>query len=256
MPKALGKFTQDLIINYCSNLYSHTMRCYAEAPMIGEKSIPVKGLERTGRDFDPEHNFVNQENLMVPLTRARNLQSLTQIMKTDLSRNQNSSEALDSIMLDLPEPTPYSLSPSAMQEHVRNKQRYNRHLKESRWKRKQVEKNGGEPAQPVDIFFEDDVNMGMNPGSGLKSPRYNVDDIPVEKLALQRALDDDSGARGVTGHRYVHDENKLIKKKFKAGPTTQAEVRECSATLENWQLGLISVGPRVLDFSNVYVKSQ
>ncbi|CAE8649272.1 unnamed protein product, partial [Polarella glacialis] len=29
-----------------------------------------------------------------------------------------------------------------------------------------------------------------------------------------------------------------------------------SATLENWQLGLISVGPRVLDFSNVYVKSQ
>ena len=83
----------------------------------------------------------------------------------DLERNQNSSDALDSIMLDLPrprdmkpgpagsegprprpEPTPYSLSPSAMQaesekgragvglcraqEHVRNKQRYNKMLKD------------------------------------------------------------------------------------------------------------------------------
>ena len=98
-------------------------------------------------------------------------------------------------------------------------------------------------------------------------PRYNVDDIPVEKLHLERALDDDSAAEGVTGHRvtvaisvtrrtrvfgdqtrclhtfpltlhsvsyirwykdhvasecrsnlqgYMHDENKLIKKKYKA----------------------------------------
>ncbi|CAE7251415.1 unnamed protein product, partial [Symbiodinium pilosum] len=66
-----------------------------------------------------------------------------------------------------------------------------------------------------DIFYEDDVNMGMMPGSGLKSPRYNVDDIPVDRLHLERALDDDSAARGVTGHRYMHDENKLIKKKYK-----------------------------------------
>ena len=25
-----------------------------EAPVLGEKVVPVKGLERTGRDFDPE----------------------------------------------------------------------------------------------------------------------------------------------------------------------------------------------------------
>ena len=32
-------------------------------------------------------------------------------------------------------------------------------------------------------------------------PGYNVDDIPVDKLHLERALDDDSAAEGVTGHR-------------------------------------------------------
>ena len=25
-----------------------------QAPVLGEKNVPVKGLERTGRDFDPE----------------------------------------------------------------------------------------------------------------------------------------------------------------------------------------------------------
>ena len=34
-----------------------------------------------------------------------------------------------------------------------------------------------------------------------RGPRYNVDDLPMEKLHLERALDDDSAARGVTGHR-------------------------------------------------------
>lgn len=254
MPKAPGKYNQDLCIKYGNSQYSHTMHCYGEAPVIGEKPVPVKGLERTGRDFDPEYVYVNQDQLNLP-PRARNLQSLTKIMKEDLERNQHSSDALDSIMLDLPEPTPYSLSPSAMQEHVRNKQRYNKMLKDSRIRRKIRAKEEIHPSEPIDIFYEDDVNMGLVPGSGLKSPRYNVDDIPVDKLHLERALDDDSAAEGVTGHRYMHDENKLIKKKYKAGPTTQAEVRECSASLESWQLGLISFGPAVLDFGNVYVKS-
>ncbi len=51
-----------------------------------------------------------------------------------------------------------------------------------------------------------------------------VDEISVEKLWLQRPVDDDSTTRGVTGIRFVHDENRFVKKKFKAAPTTQAEV--------------------------------
>lgn len=256
-PKALGKCNQDLVIKYCNNLYMHTMRVYAHAPIIGEKKPPVKGLERAGRDFDAEHDFVNPETLKINQPTARHVKSLTKIMKSDLATNMHSSDALISLMEDMPEPTPYSLSPSAMQEYVRNKQRYNNTIKESRVRRKRAEKiaSEGQPL-PVDIFFENDVNRGMNAGSGLKSPRYSVDEIKPEKLKLHRALDDESGARGVTGHRYIHDENKLIKKKLKGAPTTQAEVRECSSPLENWQLSLISVGPRMLDFGTIYVRSQ
>eukprot|EP00929_Paragymnodinium_shiwhaense_P088700 TRINITY_DN49010_c0_g1_i1.p1 TRINITY_DN49010_c0_g1~~TRINITY_DN49010_c0_g1_i1.p1 ORF type:complete len:2929 (-),score=783.00 TRINITY_DN49010_c0_g1_i1:108-8894(-) len=256
-PKALGKFNQDLVIKYCNNLYTYTLRCYGEAPIIGEKKVPVKGLERTGRDFDPEHHFVNPENLTATdKQKPRNVQSLTKIMKSNLQNNMTSVDALNSIIEDLPEPTPYSLSPSAMQEHVRNRQKYNNVIIEARKKRKYLEKYGKEGKPDVDIFFEGDANMGMLPGSGLKSPRYSVDEIKTDRLHLQRPLDDEGGARGVTGHRYVHDENKMIKKKFKPGATTQAEVRECAGPLETWQLSLISVGPRTLDFGSIYVRSQ
>jgi hypothetical protein len=255
MPKALGKLDEIMKINYCKNLYSHSLRVYGHAPMIGEKKVQVKGVDKTGRDFEPEHSFVNPDALTLGIPKTRQLQSLTKIMKTDLNRNADSSQALDSLMLDLPEPTPYSLTPSAMQEHVRNKQKYNLHVRETRIKRKIQERRGNNPPTAVDYFCENDVNLGMAPGSGLKSPRFSVDEIPVDKLNLLRPLDDDAGARGVTGHRYVHDDSKLIKKKFKTAPTTQAEVRECSAALQNWQLSLISAGPKVLDFGEVYVRS-
>lgn len=52
-----------------------------------------------------------------------------------------------------------------------------------------------------------------------------MDDIQPERLWLQRPLEEDGETtRGVTGLRYNHDETKSIKKKFKAQPTTQAEV--------------------------------
>jgi len=96
----------------------------------------------------------------------------------------------------------------------------------------------------------------LEPGKGLRSPRLSVDDIPQEKLWLHRSADDDSETRGVNGLRYQHDENRLIKKKFKAAATTQAEVRDCTCTLETWQLKLLSTGPKVLDFGSVFIKSQ
>merc|ERR1719159_2168454 len=116
------------------------------------------------------------------LPHKRNLQSLTKIMKSNLcGRNTDASQALDSLMLDLPEPTPYSLSPSAMQEFIKNKQKYNGVMRVSRQQRKmQMKAAMGDGRQgDLDIFFENDVNLGMKPGSGLKSPRYSVDDVPA-----------------------------------------------------------------------------
>ena len=46
-------FTYTWLIHGLSQSQSSAL-CQNQAPVIGEKPVPVKGLERTGRDFDPE----------------------------------------------------------------------------------------------------------------------------------------------------------------------------------------------------------
>ena len=31
------------------------LNCFGEAPVVAEKALQVKGLEKTGRDFEPEY---------------------------------------------------------------------------------------------------------------------------------------------------------------------------------------------------------
>ena len=47
-----------------------------------------------------------------------------------------------------------------------------------------------------------------------------------------------------------------MKKKFKAEPTTQNEVRDCQVELTGEQLQKIIAGPQKINFKNVFVKSE
>ena len=50
-------------------------------------------------------------------------------------------------------------------------------------------------------------------------------------------------------------ENRIIKKKFKAEPSTQTEIRECAVELTGEQLQKINSSPQLIDFKTVFVKS-
>jgi hypothetical protein len=50
-PKNLGKFTQTVVVEYCNGLYKHLLKCYGHAPVVGEKTAPVKGLEKNWQGF-------------------------------------------------------------------------------------------------------------------------------------------------------------------------------------------------------------
>jgi hypothetical protein len=94
-PKNLGKFTQTVVIEYCGGLYQHILKCYGHAPVVGEKTAPVKGLEKTGKDFAPDNKYVNPESMTLGMPHKRNLQSLTKIMKSNLWGRSDASQALD-----------------------------------------------------------------------------------------------------------------------------------------------------------------
>ena len=51
------------------------------------------------------------------------------------------------------------------------------------------------------------------------------------------------------------NDNRIIRKKFKSEPTTQAELRDCSEELTGEQLQKINAGPQIIDFKTVFVKS-
>ncbi|CAD7936763.1 unnamed protein product [Amoebophrya sp. A120] len=259
LPKQLGVFQQQLEVKYCKNLYTVVLYLIGESVKMGYKQKQVKGLEKVAADFEPQYHYVNVEELFTTAPPfKRQMSTLTAIMKADV-QSLEATHALENLMADQPEPTMHTLAPSAMQEFVKNKQIYNQYLKDARKKRKVEEyweKQGGRPTKDFDIFFEDDADIGIKAGSGLKSPKYSVHDVKSEKLWLARPLDDDPDVvRGVTGLRYTHDENKPIRKKFKTAPTTQAEVRDCTAQLLDAQLSLISCGPKKIDFGKVFVKS-
>ena len=59
----------------------------------------------------------------------------------------------------------------------------------------------------------------------------------------------------ISKQNFEFDEIKIIKKKVKPEPTTQAEIRDCSKELDGTKLQKIFVGSQSIDFKNVFVKS-
>lgn len=60
---------------------------------------------------------------------------------------------------------------------------------------------------------------------------------------------------GLDGKGSGNVETRIIRKKFKSEPTTQAELRDCSEELSGEQLQKINAGPQIIDFKTVFVKS-
>lgn len=125
--------------------------------------------------------------------------------------------------------------------------------------------------------------MGIEPRGGLEEPRLALPSA-AEGLWLERPMDQLAGATGTergggaaageggsssssrggdagAGPRKrvrtsVHDDTKLIRRKFKPKPSTPAEVRDCSTSLSASELVAVSAGPKLVDFGRVNVNSR
>ena len=233
--------------------FTHHIEMHGSADVMGEKNFPKRGLEVTHHDFERPTNFVKTDEVMALTKGSR---SVSKRMRSIQEFTTVSAESVQRLMFDLTDPNVHALSPSALQEWMKNREKYNSILRDGPKLRRRAAEEARRLKDPIDIFYEKDENIGLKSGSGLKSPRLKLDDVELEKLWLLRAVDDEGGTKGVTGMRFIPDETKPIKKKFKPAPTTQAEVRDCSTKLENAQLALCSAGPKVLDFGKVFVRSK
>ncbi|XP_042314327.1 cilia- and flagella-associated protein 47 [Sceloporus undulatus] len=99
------------------------------------------------------------------------------------------------------------------------------------------------------------VDIGLNPASGLKSPK--VKDLPQEKLDENMTCV--SGSNLLTSQQLLETKAKSVEKEVSEGlnpvPSSQQEIEDCSLILTSKQLHQIFIGPSTIDFGEVCVHS-
>ena len=103
--------------------------------------------------------------------------------------------------------------------------------------------------------IEKDPDLGMIGGS--LTPRLlvpeQVDQLYVEK-PIGKYEPSQSNLTRLRNRNQV-DQDRIVKRKWKAEPQTQAEVRDCSIELSGEMLQKINAGPQQINFKTVFVKS-
>ena len=139
-----------------------------------------------------------------------------------------------------------------LERRAAHRDEYINFLRDARVKREKADESMMQTkrntAAKRDLTDPSGPDLGMD--RGLDEP---IPPLPpaADKLWLMHA----DGANGGSRARAPADETKLITKKFKSTPGTQAEVRDCEAELSTVDLHQVTVSHKVMDFGRVCVNS-
>ncbi|TYZ60320.1 hypothetical protein PybrP1_012273 [[Pythium] brassicae (nom. inval.)] len=103
-----------------------------------------------------------------------------------------------------------------------------------------------------------DVDLGMEPQSGVQPRAIRLPpELKQRSDPLWRCPAGGGGGSsgGPSKAKALFDENKLVKKKFKAQPATQAEIADCALPLDFDELEQVLAGPKTLHFGKLSVNS-
>ena len=263
VPGQLGKFKADLPLKVAGGLHSVVLRVTGTATTVGEKKKLVGGPDKLPKDFVPTFNFVKS----VPPPGASGVlgaagetgglggggggtQNFVREKPWDsvdlmTSCSWDDQHQVEGTMSHL------TYSVQELERHAAHREEYVDFLRDSRKhretgekKREQAKRNTLAKRDLTDPFG---LELGMARG-------------PTEPIPPRPPADDelwlaDAGGSGRGGARLAPDENRLVHKKFKPRPSTQAEVRDCAAELSSQDLLAVVASHKVLDFGRVCVSS-
>ncbi|XP_075394462.1 cilia- and flagella-associated protein 47 [Tenrec ecaudatus] len=128
-----------------------------------------------------------------------------------------------------------------------NENYYGKYIKDLRCARlkKQAERNSK--------YSYDDTNIGLQPGSGLKSPVLS--DNEVEEESAPKEIKDDK----LLSTRNIADKEEESLRKvlqgLKSNPSTPDEKQDCSLSLTPKQIHQVVIGPSILNYGEVCMRS-
>ncbi|XP_012863928.1 cilia- and flagella-associated protein 47 [Echinops telfairi] len=128
-----------------------------------------------------------------------------------------------------------------------NENYYGKYIKDLRCVRlkKQAERNSK--------YSYDDLNIGLQPGSGLKSPVLS--DNEVEEESAPKEIKED---RLLSTRNIADKEEESLRKilhGLKSNPSTPEEKQDCSLALTPKQIHQVVIGPSILNYGDVCMRS-
>jgi len=285
LPPQLGKFKNKLQMLVAEGLDTIEFKLLGECDVVGAKKTLIGGTDKQPEDFKPMLKFVDpreeqearvqkktiQINKIAAFHKSLQVPSEKQSL-INFTNNNNNNNGKDLVSIGVMnsvtsqernyiyKSTTVSLIQSKSLEMINdslmqkkeNEVGYNKFLQQSYHKRLENKKNDERQKMLAKgaINFDDPfgVNMGME--RGLDEPFIPLPAV-TEPLWLANRGVDGGGAQ----NRLPIDENRLIQKKYGSNPSTQAELRDCTAELSSDEAKLICASHKTIDFGKVNVGS-
>ena len=256
-PGQMGERKALMNLSIAQGLTTIPIRCMgqATAPKKGAKKTLVGGPNMIPGDFRPQFNFVKSEKASEKKTRKETNKFVRPQPWEDVDLNVSSAWDESKLGPNDSAEVKNTFSVQKLAEIADHKKKYDTFLTKAREERQM--KATKKKEQKFASKFGSGNFDPFGPNLGMINDPAD-DPIPAlpqsnEPLWLQRPLDG-SQATG-SGSRMPADENRLITKKFKPQPTTQAEVRDCAQELSSQELLAVSGSHKVIDFGELVVNS-
>jgi hypothetical protein len=255
-PGQLGQFRTALKMSVSNGLQMLDLQLSGDANEVGTRKTLVGGLHTTPLDFEEKHKFVNPATVDAEIKEQQETKLRKQLDKTrsllraddpmsglrikereglSISTGSLTREAIYGQVEDVSKTgipgENHPLTLKRQHDAVYNTYLQSQHLQRVMTKKLAQQKlltmRGG-----IDRSDPFGVDMGME--RSLEEPR-----LPLPKADTELWLASKTG-RGTDGKgRLPFDENRLIQRKYSDTPSTQAELRDCTAELSGEELKLV-----------------
>eukprot|EP00803_Ostreobium_quekettii_P009455 evm.model.scf_5.13 EVM.evm.TU.scf_5.13 scf_5:173574-186106(-) len=230
-PKSLGNHSSTIPIQICSlsgmPLKKLRLRVVGVSVEVGKKQELVQGTDKLPEDFKRAPKFVDEEQAS---SVARKLPFKRPKLWEDKENNR--------LFSDIGDGTVHGLSLDDYKRQKRHKEQYDNFIQERRLAKEKGHLNAREK--------ENDVNLGMEPRSGLESPKLTR----VHQTDPLWTKEDEEEKYPKTLKSITAEQAAAIRL-FKDKAESEEERRACSSPLSNSDMAKLGVGPLTVDFGRV-----
>lgn len=259
-PTQLGSFTSTLQLIINNEILTMPIHVKGRAMAVGERKNReiVGGIQALPQDFQPKFKFLLPSE--AKKTKGSLNSKFNRMPPYELA-GLNGTAAMDEYEFQGTNNTHLTYCVKELAKRADHREGYNEYLASCRVQREEKNRKRSALGLKQDIattrrVSDDskgvDCDLGMEPQSSVM-PRDLRLPSELKRQSDPLWLSEATGSNAGMKTKTFFDENKLIKKKFKPYPATQAEIADCSKTLDFDQLEQVMAGPKTLNFGRLSV---